>query len=234
VRRALAGLDDAFAYSRDLGVDVWTFAVELDLLHEAGLTDNDLRWLILKNYIYHACETSEGDPQVRVYRPGCPLQFCPRSCFVLTPEGVTFHRSVPPPEDDDPGGCGPGDAPRGFVGALGAGDDDPDRPRWDADRQELSLGYVLIKQFKVPAPNQEFVLSAFEEEGWPHRIDDPIPPQLDIDPKRRLHDTINSLNRCQKAPLMRFLGDGSGQGVRWEPAGRRAVGRGHAASNGRA
>ena len=48
------------------------------------------------------------------------------------------------------------------------------------------------------------------------RIDDPLSPKLDQDPKRRLHDTINSLNRNQKRPLVRFLGDGSGQCVRWE------------------
>jgi hypothetical protein len=31
-----------------------------------------------------------------------------------------------------------------------------------------------------------------------------------------LHDTITTLNRHQKHRLIRFLGDGSGQGVRWE------------------
>jgi hypothetical protein len=78
------------------------------------------------------------------------------------------------------------------------------------------LGYVVVKQYKVPAANQERVLAAFEEEGWPVHVDDPLPPSGELDPKRRLHDTINSLNRNQKSGLIRFLGDGSGEGIRWE------------------
>jgi hypothetical protein len=31
-----------------------------------------------------------------------------------------------------------------------------------------------------------------------------------------LHDTINTLNRHQKHLLVHFLGDGTGEGVRWE------------------
>ncbi len=88
-------------------------------------------------------------------------------------------------------------------------------PVWDRDRQELRLGKTIIKQFKVPAPNQELVLASFQEDAWPVRIDDPLPPNVEIDPKRRLHDTINSLNRNQKQNLIRFMGDGRGQGVRW-------------------
>lgn len=57
---------------------------------------------------------------------------------------------------------------------------------------------------------------AFEEEGWPPRIDDPLPPLAQLDPRRRLHDTIKALNRKQKRALLRFMGDGSGEGIRWE------------------
>ena len=88
-------------------------------------------------------------------------------------------------------------------------------PHWDADLQELRVNGLIVKQFKVPAPNQEMVLAAFQEEGWPTRIDDPLPPQAEQDPKRRLHDTIVSLNRTHKHRLIRFMGDGSGEGVRW-------------------
>jgi hypothetical protein len=89
-------------------------------------------------------------------------------------------------------------------------------PTWDRDRQELRLGEDVVKCFKTPAPNQELILAAFEEEGWPVHIYDPLPPHPDQDPRRRLHDTINSLNRNQKKSLVRFMGDGSGQGVRWD------------------
>jgi len=89
-------------------------------------------------------------------------------------------------------------------------------PIWDRERQELRLGGILVKQFKVPAPNQEIILSTFQDDGWPPRIDDPLPPQHNQDSKRRLHDTINALNRNQKQSLLRFLGDGSGEGIRWQ------------------
>ena len=91
-----------------------------------------------------------------------------------------------------------------------------DFPLWDAARQELRVGDSLVKQFRLPAPNQGRILMAFEEEGWPSRIDDPLPPQPDLDPKRRLHDTIKSLNRNQKHRLLRFKGDGQGLGILWE------------------
>jgi hypothetical protein len=89
-------------------------------------------------------------------------------------------------------------------------------PLWDRDRHELRLGTELIKQFKLPSPNQETILSVFHEENWPARIDDPLPPSKRINTKQRLHDTIKSLNRNQRTRLLRFLGDGTGEGVRWE------------------
>jgi hypothetical protein len=90
------------------------------------------------------------------------------------------------------------------------------RPSWESDRHELRLGNVLVKQFKWPATNQEMVLAAFQEEAWPFRVDDPLPPHPDQDSKRRLSDTIKCLNRKQKNPLLRFRGDGTGEGVIWE------------------
>ncbi|MFZ1936778.1 MAG: hypothetical protein WCB27_08125 [Thermoguttaceae bacterium] len=59
-------------------------------------------------------------------------------------------------------------------------------------------------------------LAVFEEERWPPRIDDPLPWKSDIDPQRRLHDTINSLNRHQRQQLVHFSADGLAQGIRWE------------------
>ena len=89
-------------------------------------------------------------------------------------------------------------------------------PHWDHDCRELRFGSYLVKQFKVPAENQELILSAFEEEGWPPHLDDPLPPRPELDSKQRLHDAINRLNRNQKRRLIRFHGDGNGQGLRWE------------------
>ena len=48
------------------------------------------------------------------------------------------------------------------------------------------------------------------------RIDDPLPPVPEQDPKRRLHDTIKCLNRNHRRKAIRFHGDGTGEGVCWE------------------
>ena len=89
-------------------------------------------------------------------------------------------------------------------------------PRWDSLRRELVVEGQIIKRFRLPAANQEIVLAAFEEEGWPARIFDPLPPRDEQCPKRRLHETIKALNRSRLARLIRFCGDGTGEGVLWE------------------
>ena len=88
-------------------------------------------------------------------------------------------------------------------------------PRWDPARRELWLGDFLIKRFRQPSPNQERILAVFQEEGWPPSIDDPLPYQADQDSKRRLHDTIHNLNRCQRNCLIHFSGDGTGERILW-------------------
>jgi hypothetical protein len=89
-------------------------------------------------------------------------------------------------------------------------------PRWDEQFRELRWQGELVKQFRLPAPNQEAILAALEEEGWPIRIDDPLPHLPDLDPQQRLHDTIKKLNLHQHRRLIRFRGDGTGKGIRWE------------------
>src|SRR5262249_26296993 len=75
---------------------------------------------------------------------------------------------------------------------------------------------MVVKRYRVPARNQELILSAFEEEGWPEHIDDPLPVRYDIDPRMRLHDAIHRLNGRQINRLVRFKGNGTGTGVFWE------------------
>ena len=65
-------------------------------------------------------------------------------------------------------------------------------PTWDRDRQELRRGEYVVKQFKVPSPNQETILAAFEEEHRPPRIDDPLPPQFDQEPAGRTTPSTRS------------------------------------------
>ena len=91
-------------------------------------------------------------------------------------------------------------------------------PHWDPATHTLRLGNKIVKQYRVPSPNQETVLAVFQEEGWPPRIDDPLPPVADGLPRDRLRNTIRSLNSSQKNRFLRFRGDGTGEGICWERA----------------
>ena len=88
------------------------------------------------------------------------------------------------------------------------------RPHWDRRHRVLTLGPVTIKKFRHPARNQERLLNAFEEHGWPEQIDDPSPGPESLTGVR-LNDTIRQLNRHQQTPLLRFGANGKANGVRW-------------------
>jgi hypothetical protein len=89
------------------------------------------------------------------------------------------------------------------------------KPVWDARSRELRVAEWLVKKFRVPAENQELVLSVFQEEDWPAYIDDPLPMKSEIVPKQRLHNVINRLNGRRLAPILRFHGNGNGEGIGW-------------------
>lgn len=89
-----------------------------------------------------------------------------------------------------------------------------EKPRWDRERRELLVGDVVVRPHQRPSPNQELLLAAFEEQEWPERIDDPL-LRSSVDSKRRLHDTVKSLNRSIPTRAVRFGGDGTGMGVLW-------------------
>lgn len=92
-------------------------------------------------------------------------------------------------------------------------------PYWDRDRRELSIGHVLVKKFKRPAPLQEAILTTFAELGWPPRIDDPLRPLNGRNQKQRLRVTIAKLNRGHRRRLIRFYSDGRGKGICYENIG---------------
>ena len=89
-------------------------------------------------------------------------------------------------------------------------------PLWDRDNRVLTFGGQIVRRYGRSSPNQETVLQTFEEQGWPYRIDDPLPYSAEVAPKLRLHDTIRWLNLKQESRLLRFLGDGTGEGVCWK------------------
>jgi hypothetical protein len=227
---ALALLWHAHNCAQDAGTDLWDFALETVTLYEAGLTISDLRWLVAKGFAVHGQETSVYGGLHRSFRPGAGFFFEPTTCIVLTSEGVAFAEhllrtlvatspTAPPPFETTAHGNGqtPGHdnhapATHDSSGSATAAV----KPRWNLLQRELCLGVRVVKRFRVPAHVQQLIICAFEEEGWPAHIDDPLPCRRDIDPRARLHDAIHRLNGHQINRLLRFKGNGSGTGVSWE------------------
>ena len=210
-RAALALLLEAQDCSQDLGCSSWNFAVEIAVLHHSGATASILRWLVGKGYLAHAREVTAPREAARSFREDAGLRFGRRTCFVLTQAGLRFARQVLAVTPCQTSAAHFAEARTGYAQGNRFA-----VPSWDAQRRELRLGSAIVKQFRVPAANQQLILQAFQEEGWPVRIDDPLPTYPGRDPKRRLHETITSLNRNQKLRLVHFLGDGTGQGISWE------------------
>ncbi|HEX3868966.1 MAG TPA: hypothetical protein VHV77_00885 [Pirellulales bacterium] len=192
----------------DTGHSLEDFAVEIRELRRRGMNNNDCRWFVCKGWAHLVQELEPQNGELRRFRHDVGLLIDRRTCLVLTPEGELAVRGL---------GTEKHEILR--VEKVEVVHSQPiirTVPLWDRDRHELRLGTQLIKQFKLPSPNQETILSVFHEENWPARIDDPLPPSKRINTKQRLHDTIKSLNRNQRTRLLRFLGDGTGEGVRWE------------------
>lgn len=93
------------------------------------------------------------------------------------------------------------------------------KPRWNSELRILSVDDVTVKRFQRPAPSQQAILAAFEEEGWPLRIDDPLIPAKGMQLsqiKDRLRSTVADLNRAQHGRTrVQFHTDGTGQGILW-------------------
>jgi hypothetical protein len=158
---------------------------------------NDLRWLLESGYVRTIAPhtVTNGSP------PTSNGRITPSSAFVLTSAGFAMAREIAASEGT----------------AAPEPDRDRDGPVWNAERREFCFNGELVKRFRQPAPAQEMILAAFEEEGWPAHIDDPLPPQDESVPSERLRITIRNLNRRQVHALIRFESDGRGEGVCWRP-----------------
>ena len=135
----------------------------------------------------HAVEKTKPGDKRRVFGRRGEILFHARSCFVLHEAAVRAARVLM------------GEIP--FYGG----------------KHELWARGRLVKDLKPRAPDQDTILSSFEELGWQERIDDPLPPKPGgRNPKLRLRDAIHRLNQHQRHPGIRFRGDYTGQGIRWE------------------
>ena len=183
------------------------FSVRWDELSRMDLRREELKWLLLKNVVKES--ESILQPDRNESRPANRAEFVSNAMFVITDVGVELVeqclREIRLRQSDNE-----------FSDRQPSSAGQELKPSWDGERHELRCGGQVVKKFKWRAANQETILATFEEEGWPAHIDDPLPQEPSIDPKRRLADAIKSLNRHQKLSLVRFCGDGTGQGVLWE------------------
>lgn len=208
------------------GRNTWDFSVELTQMLKAGVETHILRTLICQGWIIHRRETTLSNQNRRTFEEVDGLALSNQSCFVISKQGYEIANSsenkkkaqadqnkTMSPHHGSP--IGQSNESEKVDTQLGASSRPhlPVKPVWDRERRELRLGEIVVKRFKWPAENQEMVLNAFEDSGWPPRIDNPLVDHPSICPKRRLHDTLKCLNRKQVNELIKFRGDGTGLGV---------------------
>jgi hypothetical protein len=197
----------------------------MEQLTSLGLTPNDFRWLVRKGLVEHQREVTAEGEDGREFQPTGDLTFPDGTCIVLTDEGISVASDVRRPassrialflSDASENGDGEATSGRDASSSWLSRQNESSVPIWDSEKRELRIYGALVKRFKWRAANQEAILAAFQEEDWPTRIDDPLSPQPEQNPKRRLCDTIKCLNRKQMNELIRFRGDGTGEGIIWE------------------
>ena len=181
-------------YARKAKRTDWDFATEISELRNVGLTFNDLRLFLINGILAQAREVPCSETNQRMFMAQPGLRFTHRTCFILTDKGTQLAQKYIH--------CQPKNS-------------EAAKPLWDPNRLELHCHQQLVKRYRVPSRNQVAILNAFQEDNWPARIDDPIPPDPDRCSKRRLLDTIKNLNRNHKYRCIRFHGDGTGEGVLW-------------------
>jgi hypothetical protein len=203
LKPALRAMLRAWHFAHDLGESPWEFAVEIRALRDFGMTDSDLRWLVAKGLAEFAEDSRKPGRGPRRFRRRNRLPFNDRSCFVLTENGsaLILERFMTKSAGPQP-----------------TVERSEQKPIWNSEVRELRFENAVVKRYRVPAPMQELILKVFQEEGWPRRIDDPLPPSTEVSAKDRLQDAIKSLNRNQRPFRIRFGGNGEANGVIWEPA----------------
>jgi hypothetical protein len=91
----------------------------------------------------------------------------------------------------------------------------PPVPEWNAENGELRFRGKLVRTLRVGGrpTNIQRIVDAFQEEGWPTSIDNPLPGGPN---QQRLHATLQSLNEGLKG--IRFHGQRGGRAIRWARA----------------
>lgn len=85
-----------------------------------------------------------------------------------------------------------------------------DKPHFDEDTGELSFRGQVLRSYCPRATNCLLVLKVFAEEGWPRRIDDPLPIGKNA---QRISNTIRALNKQLR--VIEFYAGGDGASFCW-------------------
>ena len=123
--------------------DIWQYAVVRDELLGLGLTGADLRDLIRKGLVDHGREVTTPSQRRRRFEKLNNLALGKRSCFVLSEQGL-HELSRERSRQSDP------KAPPATS----------QKPKWHAKNRKLWYLGRLVKWYRVPAGNQEQVLTA--------------------------------------------------------------------------
>jgi hypothetical protein len=84
-------------------------------------------------------------------------------------------------------------------------------PNWDPKSGELVFNGMTVRRVSSRAENMRRILGAFQESGWPHFVDNPLPGGAD---SQKLREAVRNLNKGLSA--LRFLADGSATGILWQ------------------
>ena len=208
-RAAIVPLWKAFACAQDLNIDPWEFGLRLTHLVDLGVAKSDLRWLVLRGYVTFR-------DRARRFQPGTNVAASSDPRFMIT-AAEAMAAGISGEAMDWPA--------RRSANSAEIDASCSQLPRWDRKLRLLLFDECVVKRFRLPASNQEAVLSAFEAAGWPASIDDPLPWLPRQRCKERLHATIRCLNANHQNRLIRFRGNGTGEAVLWEPIAASAVDR---------
>jgi hypothetical protein len=206
----LTALAESHRFAVVADCDPWEFATEIATLVAMGISASELRLLVHEGYLDHAREVTRNCDARRRFQPIANLSFPPRTCFVLTDAGLRRVRELKLDSvatllsQERQAALPSADCPQDML------------PVWCARKRILVLNDRVVLRYTYRSPNQELVLKVFHEEGWPARIDDPLPFVPGLDAKQRIRDTVRALNAKQGEHLIHFRSDGSGQSVLWQ------------------
>lgn len=86
------------------------------------------------------------------------------------------------------------------------------KPSWQKGLGILRYRGEIVREVKPDATNVRLILDAFETDGWPDEIFDPLPVTEAKDRRRRAVETLNKDLR-----LIRFRSTGHGKRIAWAP-----------------